>query len=180
MLLTCLSPSPSCYFPPLFLSLLTFPLFAPDAPLLSTLLSEEWMERGVLISQYFSFQRAIGCLRVEITSVDVLTPKSSSPLFTVSLSLIFWSLSLWVQKCSCYTGLFLYDSSESSLSAAQISRFPPQLALSKKNTLDEFQPKVWQLFHFKQRLWEEANRNERCNLHYTQQLIVLFNTNYLS
>lgn len=29
-----------------------------------------------------------------------------------------------------------------SLTAAPISRFPPQLALSKKNTLDEFQTKV--------------------------------------
>lgn len=151
MLLTCLSPSPSCSFPPLFLSLLTFPLFTPDAPPLSPPLSGEGeMERGVLLSQYFSFtwKPAIGCPRDEITSVA----KSSSPLFTVSLSVKFWGLCLWDWRCSCYTSLFLYDSFESSLSAARISRFPPQLALSKKNTLDEFQPKVWQLFHFKQRL----------------------------
>lgn len=171
MLLTCLSPSPSCSFPPLFLSLLTFPLVYSWHPLpfLSSPLSGECeTESAVLLSQYFSFtwKPVIGCLRDEITSVVALTPNSSSPLFTVSLSLRFWGLCLWDWKCSCYTSLFLYDSSESSLSAARISRFPPQLALSKKNTLDEFQPKVWQLFHFKQRLWKEATRSEWCNLHY--------------
>lgn len=39
-------------------------------------------------------------------------------------------------------------------SAAQI--FPPLLALSKKNTPDEFHAEEWQLFHFTLRLLEEG------------------------
>lgn len=136
--------SVTSYFPLIYLSWRS--LSRPTSP------RGRWNERGVLLlSQYFSFtwKPEIGCLRDEIIPVAVLTLKSSRPRFTISHWLRFRRFTLLRLKVFWLHQLVFVLS--------WISRFPPPLALSKKNTLDEFQAKVWQLFHCKPRLWEEKN-----------------------
>lgn len=60
-------------------------------------------------------------------------PESSRPLFTAQI--------FGVRACETESVL-VTPACFRSLAAARISRFPPQLALSKKNTLDEFQAQV--------------------------------------
>lgn len=148
MLLTCLSPSPSCSFPLLFLSPLTFPLFTSDALSLSPSLSGEGEMRGA----YFYPNSSPSPEKLRL---DAREMRSSQWLY--------WSLraaDLYFQCLSRVLFTLLRLKVQlvfRSPTAAWISRFPPQLALSKKNTLDEFQAKVWQLFHFKLRLRKEEN-----------------------
>ena len=91
----------------------------------------------------------------EIIPAAVVQPNSSTKWLKVHSDFgVYTSL---IDNVFGFSNLFLYDFSESLLIPSQISRLLPKLALSKKNTLDEFQAKVWQLFQFQLRLWEETN-----------------------
>ncbi len=155
MLLTCLSPSPSCSFPPLFLSLLTFPLFASDALSLSPPLSGEGETRGAYC--YPNISPPPENLRLDIWEMRSSGVATASEAWEQQIDLQYLCRSDFGVYASETESVLVTPACFRSLTAARISRFPPQLALSKKNTLDRFQTKVWQLFHFKLRLWQEEN-----------------------
>lgn len=120
----------------------------------TTSLRERSNKRGVLLSQYFfsTWNPEIGCLTDEVISAAALSLREAD----VCLQCLPCSdFGVFVSKTE---SVLVTPTCFHWLTASRISWFPAQRAWSKKNTLDEFQIKVWQLFHFKPRLQGEENK----------------------